>query len=77
VNGPFQTPHDAARFSDFETFSRKAGKTMADANLLQLLGELSGVELGGWDREVLTWVASQEPSAVAAICGLIHRARQP
>lgn len=49
---------------------------IAKANLIQLAAALSGIELGGWDRSIVEWLADYEPSTVAVICGLISRARQ-
>jgi hypothetical protein len=76
MNGPYQTARDAARSSDWSTFGREAGKSMADANLIQLYGELSGVDLGDWDKIIIEWLAGYEPSTVTAVCGLIRRARE-
>lgn len=40
-----------------------------------LLDALSGVELGAYDRRIVEWLASYEPSTVAVICSWIERAR--
>ena len=46
------------------------------ANLAGLAAELSGVELGAFDRQIIEWLTQWEPSTVAVVCGLIGQARE-
>jgi hypothetical protein len=34
----------------------------------------AGVELGGWDQRVLSWLANADGDTVVAVAGMIHRA---
>jgi len=34
----------------------------------------AGVELGGWDQRVLSWLANADGDTVVAVAGMVHRA---
>jgi len=34
----------------------------------------AGVELGGWDQRVLSWLANADGDTVVALAGMVHRA---
>lgn len=73
--GPFETSSEAllavrpgdGSFTGREELAGLLKDTLQDA----------GVELGGWDVEVVHWLAGLDVQTVAAIAGWVGRARQP
>ncbi len=74
MSGPFETEREAAAASLWGQFP--AGLNMRACNLADLAAELSGIELGAYDKRIIEWLAGWEPSTVAVVCGLVSRARQ-
>lgn len=52
------------------------GQAVREAQLrhLEAACAAAGVELGAFDRRILTWLAGWEPSTVQVVVGLIRRA---
>lgn len=46
-----------------------------DPIAVALRGVLAGLELGGWDRQVLWWLQRWEPATPATVASLLYRAR--
>jgi hypothetical protein len=74
VSGPYETEQQAHAASLWATHGKAQGMDMDAANMADLAAELSGIELGTYDRRIVEWLANWEPSTVAVICGLISRA---
>jgi hypothetical protein len=75
MSRPFATERDARAASLWATHGREHGMSIESANLSDLAAELSGVQLGAYDKRIIDWLAGWEPSTVTVICGLIKRAR--
>lgn len=76
VDGPYETESEAsARVSDIYAAFHKRGVMKAKTldRLLEVC-ERSGVQLGAYDRHVLTWLAAQKPEVAQVIVGVIRRA---
>jgi len=76
MSGPFETEADARRASLYETSGRDEDQGPIMANTFALAKALEGVDLGEYDKRIVSWLACYEPAMVTAICGLIERARQ-
>lgn len=79
MTGPFETEREAAAAALWARMGAGAAGTvslMRSANLADLAAEIgaAAVELGAHDKRIVEWLAGYEPSTVAVICGLIHRA---
>jgi hypothetical protein len=81
TTGPFQAYREAsespAARAVYEAFRGDPGTgKMAGPNLRMLTEacEAAGVELGDYDRRILTWLADNEPETCAVIAGIISRA---
>jgi hypothetical protein len=46
-----------------------------NARLHALHAALAGVELGGYDETILSWLAGWEPATVATVCSWLYRVR--
>ena len=75
-SGPFETEADARRASLYETSGRDEDQGPIMASTLQLAKALEGIQLGAYDRRIVSWLACYEPAMVTVFCGLIERARQ-
>jgi hypothetical protein len=79
--GPYQTEAQARETDAVQqihaAFRADPGMGRMAPHILRLLTEAcsaAGVELGAFDRRVLTWLANWEPESAAAIAGMITRA---
>jgi membrane carboxypeptidase/penicillin-binding protein PbpC len=75
-DGPYETEGDAsARVRDIYAAFHKRG-VMQAKTLDRLLDacERSGVQLGTYDRHILTWLSAQKPEMAQVVAGLIRRA---
>lgn len=52
-----------------------AGLLPLDLRRQMLVRELSGLALGPWDEQILSWLAGWEPSTVITIAAWLHRSR--
>jgi hypothetical protein len=77
TSGPFHTDREALAASLYHRHGRPPNTDVPTTalNLADLNAALSDLELGDWDRKIVEWLAGWEPATVAAICGLITRAR--
>lgn len=76
VGGPYETEDDAfTEVRDIYAAQCKRGVMRARTldMLLRTCAEY-GVELGGYDREVLAWLAAQPPERAQVIASFIARA---
>jgi len=76
MSGPFETEAGARRASLYETSGRDEDQGPIMANTFALAKALEGIDLGDYDRRIVSWLACYEPSIVTSLCGLIERARQ-
>jgi hypothetical protein len=81
--GPFQAERDAAGHpavrAIYDGVGVGCGRGMMREGNHRLLGEVlsaAGVELGGYDHRIVSWLAGWEPRAVAVIAGWVGRAHQ-
>lgn len=81
MSGPYETDRQAAADpavrAVYEAFAATpgAGKmTPLNERMLTAACEAAGVELGAYDRRIVTWLAGWEPQVCAVIAGLITRA---
>ncbi len=73
--GPYQTEREAAGAAD-AIGATAPGVSLAAGNhrMLTQACAAARVQLGDWDRRVLTWLAGWEPATCAVVAGLIWRA---
>lgn len=57
-----------------ETTGQWRARTHAD-RVTALLEPLDGIELGGYDRRIIEWLAGSNNSTIGAIASLLYRAR--
>jgi hypothetical protein len=74
VSGPYATERDA--LADALPLPAPTTLHPREARLTALLDACStaGVEVGGYDRRVLEWLAGWEPATVQVVADLIRRA---
>jgi len=75
--GPFETEMEALAASLWAKAGPQAGN-MRTANLADLAAEIGDarVAIGAHDAKIIEWLAGWEPSTVAVVAGLIHRAHE-
>ncbi|TDD83030.1 hypothetical protein [Actinomadura rubrisoli] len=77
--GPYETEEDA--FTEVrDIYAGHAKRGVMRARTLDLLLRACaehGVEVGGYDRRVLRWLAAQPPETAQVIASLIARAADP
>lgn len=71
---PYQTEREAGAASLWARLGRPS-EFMTEANITDLGMALTGIEVGGYDRRIMAWLARYEPSMVAVVAGWINRAR--
>ncbi len=79
VTGPFETEAEARAavahvYAAAHASSRRGVMTEGSHRLLCEAIGAAGVELGGYDHRIITWLAESEPQACAAIAGIVTRA---
>jgi hypothetical protein len=82
MSGPFESEHEAgeaAHAMQAQYLTNPAIAPGAETNRMMLLDTINaaGVQLGEYDREVIGWLAGQEPETCVVIAGLISRASEP
>jgi hypothetical protein len=78
--GPFETEADARNTPEVQAIYaewRADPGQRTDAAAARMITEAAdavGIELGGFDRRIIAWVAGFEPTTVAVFAGLITQA---
>lgn len=76
VHGPFQTEREAHQAA-MRLGTSSGGVILSAAENRDMLIEAcraARVELGAFDRRIITWIAGYEDSSCAVLAGLIERA---
>ena len=83
MSGPFETEREARELPAVQAVYRAfdadpgAGKMAPHTRqMLEAACAAAGVDLGAFDRRILTWLSGWEPTTVAVVVGLIARAHE-
>lgn len=76
MTGPYQTAQQAREASTWLRQGRAAGLSVSHSNLAALVSACRGLDLGVYDKEVISWLSGWEPAISTVIAGLIRRARE-
>jgi hypothetical protein len=74
VSGPFETQRQAADSVRHIIDSPPGSWSDGTPRLLEDACRAAGVQLAGYDSQILVWLAGWEPWAMAVVAGLITRA---
>jgi len=76
IAGPFETQRQAIDTARVVIDSPLGSWDAASQRLLEDACAAAGVQLAGYDRQIVAWMSTWEPWVVVVICGLISRAHQ-
>lgn len=78
--GPYETDREAGEDARPVYGAMRTGPvgSMAAANERKLVDACreAGVELGAYDRRIITWLAGWDPETVQVVVGIVSRARR-
>ena len=76
IAGPFETQRQAIDTARVVIDSPLGSWDAASQRRLEDACAAAGVQLAGYDRQIVAWMSTWEPWVVVVICGLISRAHQ-